>query len=206
MELKPNVIQRALAKPLAPLVLVSVMVAGLLAAPAAAQTCYANDSESGTLEFRGAVDGTGFTGTFGEFDVRYCMPEGAPDRGRIEVTVALGSADSDNRDRDEALLGPEFFAVERFPTSTWTSTSIARSGEGYTADGELSLRDITAAQSIAFRLTPDGEAIVAEGEFSMGGSAEIDRSTFDVGIGEFADPEFVRNRVDVAFEVVLRAE
>ncbi|NKI36311.1 YceI family protein [Wenzhouxiangella sp. XN79A] len=178
----------------------------LAAAPLAAETCYVGGADNGRLEFRGAVEGTGFTGTFGKFDVRYCMPEGAPVEGSIEVTVALGSADSDNRDRDEALLGPEFFAVERFPESTWTSTAIRSTDDGYTADGELTLRDITAAQSIAFQLTPDGEAIVAEGRFTMGGSAEIDRSRFDVGIGEFEDPEFVRNRVDVTFEVVLNAE
>ena len=38
----------------------------------------------------------------------------------------------------------------------------------------------------------------------MQGGAEVDRQRFDVGTGEFADPEFVRNRVDVAFEVLLR--
>ena len=185
----------------------AVLPALLLAAlPVAAETCYVGGADAGTLEFRGAVEDTGFTGTFGDFDVRYCMARGAPTEGRIEVTVALGSADSDNRDRDEALLGPEFFAVERFPQSTWTSTTIRPDGDGYIADGELTLRDISAAQAIAFRLTPDGEAIVAAGEFSMDGSAEIDRSRFDVGIGEFEDPEFVRNRVDVRFEVVLQAE
>ena len=183
-------------------------LAGLLiaAAPIAAETCYVGGADTGTLEFRGAVEGTGFTGTFGDFGVRYCMAEGAPTDGAIEVTVVLASADSDNRDRDEALLGPEFFAVERFPESTWTSTAIRAAGDGYTADGELTLRDITAPQSIVFQLTPDGEAIVAEGRLMMGGEAEIDRSRFDVGVGEFEDPEFVRNRVDVTFEVVLNAE
>ena len=184
-----------------------VAVAALLsAAPAAAETCYVGGADNGTLEFRGAVEGSGFTGSFGDFDVRYCMPEGAPVDGRIEVTVALASADSGNRDRDEALLGPEFFAVETFPESTWTSTAIRTDGDGYTADGELTLRDITAAQPITFSLSPDGEAIVAEGRFTMGGEAEIDRSRFDVGLGEFEDPEFVRNRVDVTFEVLLQAE
>jgi polyisoprenoid-binding protein YceI len=176
------------------------------AGPVVAETCFVGGDGSGTLEFRGAVEGTGFTGSFGDFDVRYCMPEGQPADGSIDVTVALASADSNNRDRDEALLGPEFFAVEQFPESTWTSTSIRADGEGYVADGELALRDITAPQSITFSLSPDGDALVAEGRFTMGGATEIDRSRFDVGIGEFEDPEFVRTRVDVSFEVVLSAE
>jgi hypothetical protein len=44
---------------------------------------------------------------------------------------------------------------------------------------------------------------MARGGFTLAGSADVDRQRFDVGTGEFADPEFVRNRVDVAFEVRL---
>lgn len=194
MELIPNLRDAALAL---------LLIAG---STASAQTCYVGGADSGGLEFRGAVDGTGFTGTFGDFEVRYCMTEEQPTDGSIDVTVALASADSNNRDRDEALLGPEFFAIEQFPESTWTSTAIRANGDGYEADGELTLRDITAPQPILFTLSPDGDDLVAEGRFTMGGSTEIDRSRFDVGIGEFEDPEFVRNRVDVTFEVVLSAE
>lgn len=180
-----------------------VLLLSLASPVAAAQTCYSGGADSGTLEFSGAVDGTGFTGNFGDFAVDYCMPEGEPASGVIEVTVALASADSDNRDRDETLLGPEFFHVEQFPEATWTSTAIRSADDGFDADGELTLRDITASQSIVFQLTPDGDALVAEGAFTLGGSAEVQRLRFDVGTGEFADPDFVRDRVDVVFEVRL---
>ena len=183
-----------------------ILLLSLASVPAAAQTCYSGGDESGTLEFAGAVEGTGFTGDFGDFSVDFCMSEGAPTSGTIEVTVALGSADSENRDRDETLLGPEFFHVEQFPEATWISRAIRSTGDGYEADGQLTLRDITADQAIVFQLTPDGDDLVAEGRFTMAGSAEIQRLRFDVGTGEFADPEFVRNRVDVAFEVRLTSK
>lgn len=175
-------------------------------ASALAEVCYSGGNSDGTLEFRGSVEGSGFTGSFGEFDVRYCMEAGQPVSGRIEVRVALASADSNNRDRDEALLGEEFFDVARFDHSTWTSTSIEADGDGYRAEGELTLRDVTAPQPIDFVLAPDGDALRARGQFSMSGAANVDRQTFNVGTGEFADPEFVRNRVDVEFDVALAAE
>lgn len=181
----------------------AILLLTLAATSAVAQSCYSGNADRGTLTFEGAVEGTGFTGAFGQFDVEFCLADGDPSTGEIEVRVALDSADSNNRDRDEALLGPEFFHVERFPQATWTSTSIQASGDGYRADGELTLRDITAPQSITFRLSPDGDALVAQGRFSMTGGSEIDRQRFDIGTGEFADPEFVRNRVDVRFEVEL---
>ncbi|MDT8438082.1 MAG: YceI family protein [Wenzhouxiangellaceae bacterium] len=182
------------------------LFAGLMLASAAAfaeQSCYAGNGDSGRLEFAGAVDGSGFKGHFKAFSVRYCMPEGAPADGAIEVEVELASADSGNRDRDQALKGEEFFDIEQFPVASWQSSTIARAEDGYRADGALSLKGITASQPIRFTLDPDGEALHAVGTFVLGGDAEIDRQRFKVGTGEFEDPEFVRNRVDVTFEVTL---
>lgn len=169
------------------------------------EACYFGDAANGgRLEFRGAVDGTEFSGRFETFSVRYCMPDGAPEAGGIEVQVELASADSRNRDRDEALLGEEFFDVERFPRSTWTSSAIEPVSTGYRADGVLDLKGVRADQAILFELTPDGESIRARGRFLLDGSAEVDRQRFAVGTGEFADPEFVRDRIELAFEVELK--
>ena len=168
--------------------------------------CYTGDHETGVLEFSGAVEGSGFTGRFGEFSVSYCMAGGDPAGGEIDVDVELATADTDNRDRDQTLKGEEFFAVEQYPRATWNSLAIERDGDEYIADGELKLKGIVAAQTIRFTLEPEGEAVVARGEFTMLGGAEVDRQRFNVGTGEFADPEFVRNRVDVSFEVLMSAK
>lgn len=179
-----------------------------LAAPVgvwAEETCFEGNHEQGMLEFSGAVEGSGFTGTFGRFSVTYCMPEGKPVEGSIEVLVELASADSGNGDRDVALKSEEFFAVEQHPQAEWTSGQIARDEDGYVAEGDLVLKGIRALQAIRFTLAPDGDGLVARGRFVMSGSAEVDRQRFEVGTGEFADPEFVRNRVDVVFKVRLEA-
>jgi len=194
--------------PLGMAIAAALAVACLLAVPAgarAAERCFAGGQDSGRLEFAGAVEGSGFTGNFGEFSVIYCMDGEDPAEGEIEVEVELASADTDNRDRDQTLKGEEFFAVDQYPESRWVSESIEEEddGDGYAARGELELKGIRADQEIRFTLEPDGEAVIARGEFSMRGAAEVNRQRFDVGTGEFADPEFVRNRVDVSFEVRL---
>lgn len=180
-----------------------------LGAPAtlvAEQRCYTGGDDSGELVFSSAVEDTAFSGRFGDFSVRYCIAGAAPDSHEIRVEVRLASADSDNRDRDEALKGPEFFAVSSHPVSVWQSGSVRREGGEYVADGELSLKGITAPQSIRYELSTDGEALVASGRFTMDGGTRIDRQRFDVGTGEFADPAFVRNEVEVEFEVTLTAQ
>jgi len=172
---------------------------------AAEEKCFGGNEATGELTFSGAVEGTGFTGRFEEFVVDYCLPESGPADGGVEVRVQLASADTDNRERDETLMGESFFAVEQYPEATWTSLSISAEAGGYIARGELDLKGIRAEQAINFTLTPDGDDLRLSGEFSMRGAAEVDRSRFDVGTGEFADPEFVRNRVDVTFDIRLLA-
>src|SRR6056297_3804387 len=185
---------------------VAIVMLAASSSIAAEQTCFVGSHETGELAFSGAVEGTGFTGRFGEFSVKYCMPESGPADGRINVRVQLSSADTENRERDETLKGEAFFAVEQYPEASWESRSISAEGGAYVADGELELKGIRAAQAVNFTLTPDDDDLVARGEFSMRGDAEIERLRFDVGTGEFADPEFVRNRVDLSFEIRLLAE
>lgn len=190
---------------------VILVVSGLvfmLSAPSGAAAegkCFSGSQANGELNFSGAVEGSGFTGRFARFSVEYCMPESGPADGRIEVRVELSSADTENRERDETLKGESFFAVEQYPRAIWKSRSISREGGDYAADGQLDLKGIQAGQTVKFTLTPDGDDLVATGEFSMKGDAGVERLRFDVGTGEFADPEFVRNRVDVSFEIRLRA-
>lgn len=193
----------------APIIGVSALAALMLSGTsvlAAEQNCFRGSQDTGELTFGGAVEGTGFVGRFGRFSVEYCMSDDGPSDGRIDVRVQLSSADTDNPDRDETLKGEAFFAVEQYPEATWKSRSISKDGEVYAAAGELEIKGIRAEQTVNFTLTPDDGDLLAKGEFSMIGDAEVDRSRFDVGTGEFADPEFVRNRVDVSFEIRLLAK
>lgn len=175
------------------------------ASVSANQICYSGSQDSGELRFSSAVEDSGFSGGFGLFDVRYCMAENQPTVGEIVVTVQTGSADSDNNDPDEALLGPEFFDVEQFPVSTWTSQSITADQTAFKADGVLELRGIQAPVAIEFTINSEGDngSINISGQFQMSGGAQINRQDFKVGTGEFADPEFVRNRVEVTFSLEL---
>ncbi|MCA1780084.1 MAG: YceI family protein [Xanthomonadaceae bacterium] len=194
------------------------LFAGLAAGPIGGlaqehdRVCFKGDQDSGELRFSGAVEGSGFTGRFGSFEVHYCMPGGQPDNGDIRVTVDLSSADSDNRDRDQTLLDEEFFAVGQYPVAVWTSCRIEPAGDPqgsqqdgaeFIAQGRLELKGVAALQAVRFTLRVDGEDLRVSGGFVMQGESEIDRQRFRIGTGEFADPEFIRNRVDVAFEIEL---
>ena len=164
---------------------------------AADETCRTGGDGTGVLEFRAVQDGDRFTGQFTEFEVEYCWPGDRPAAGAIRVAVRPASASTDNRDRDQTLESGEFFDVDRFPESTWTSTSIEATGEGYRAGGELTIKQVTRDQPVTFTLEETGDG------WRMRGESELMRLDYDVGTGEYADTGFISNRVGISFDLLL---
>jgi polyisoprenoid-binding protein YceI len=61
-----------------------------------------------------------------------------------EVSIDAASIDTDNETRDEHLRSPDFLAVEKFPTLTFRSTGIERTGQStLTVSGDLTIRGVT---------------------------------------------------------------
>lgn len=179
----------------------TLTIALALLAGAIQAACWTGDANSGELRFAGQVEGESFSGDFSDFDVRVCRPEGAGwDESEWRVSVATASADTDNRDRDETLHGRYFFAVDQFPTATWTSRRVVEQGDGLVLEGDLDLRGFTAPQSVEVTARAAGDGL------NLVGTAEIARLRFGVGQGEYADREFIRDRVDLEFELRLRPE
>lgn len=159
--------------------------------------CYSADAGSGELRFSGVAEGTPFRGHFDEFSVRVCMSERDPSSAEIRVIVATAAADVGNREGNEALKEEEFFHVTRYPEAVWRSSAVEPDENGYIARGELELRDHRAEQAVTldFERADDG--------FRLTGGGEVMRLDWRVGTGEFEDTEFIRNRVDIEFELML---
>ena len=165
-----------------------------------AATCYelrslTNDGIQ--LRFSGAVESTPFRGGFDVFEVRACLPEGDFQNAEIMVIVATGSASVGNRDGNQALRGSDFFGIDEFPEAEWRSTGIEQTDQGWHANGLLSIKGITAEQAV--KLSTE----VSQNTLQLAGSAEVERLTWGVGIGEFADESFIRNRVNLQFDLML---
>lgn len=73
------------------------------------------------------------------------------DRSKVEVTIETASVDTAVAPRDEHLRTADFFDVEKYPTITFKSTKIRKSGKAYIADGNLTIKDVTKPISICFK-------------------------------------------------------
>ena len=64
-------------------------------------------------------------------------------KSTVQVTIDAASVDTGVSMRDNDLKSPNFFEVASFPTASFTSTSVAKSGSGLTVTGNLTLHGVT---------------------------------------------------------------
>ncbi len=150
-----------------------------------------------TLGFASSYDGEGFDGHFTRFRADIAFD---PDTvtGRFDVTIDLASANTENEERDEVLLGEEFFNASALPEARYTATGFRKLADGrFVADGTLSLRGIRQPVPLTFRWTP-GAVPVLEG------MATVPRLAFKVGTGDWADLELMPDAVSVRTRLVLQ--
>lgn len=101
---------------------------------------------------------------------------------RVEAHIDAGSVTTRNADRDAHLKSADFFDVEKFPTLSFSSTNITRTGDGeLAAAGDLTIHGIT--RRTVFRVEgPTEPAKDPWGNIRVGLSATTKISRKDFGL------------------------
>lgn len=83
-------------------------------------------------------------GRFAEFGGTLQYDGANPQNSRVDVTIQARSIDTAEGDRDTHLRSADFFEVDKYPTLTFTSTSVTpRSGNTYDVAGDLTIHGVT---------------------------------------------------------------
>jgi polyisoprenoid-binding protein YceI len=83
-------------------------------------------------------------GSFADFGGTIELDAEHPERSSVSVTIQAASITTRQPDRDAHLRSADFFDVERFPTLTFVSTSIAPRGDNrYDVTGTLTIRGVS---------------------------------------------------------------
>lgn len=82
-------------------------------------------------------------GRFGNIGGTITMNDADMSKSSVNITVDVTTLDTGVSQRDGDLKGPNFFDVQQFPTATFVSTSVAKSGSGLTVSGNLTLHGVT---------------------------------------------------------------
>ncbi len=172
----------------------------LFAAPAFIAPAFAGEyaqAPGSTLAFAGKYQGEVFTGKFTGFVTRFSFDPKRLATSKLDVTIPLATATTNNADYDGELRGDAFFNAAKFPQARYTATKFrALGGNRYAADGTLSLRGVKKPVTLEFTWTPGAKPVLA-------GKATVKRLDFGVGGGEWADTALMPDAIAISTKVVF---
>jgi polyisoprenoid-binding protein YceI len=176
--------------------------AGLAAAPTGTNAIanvprYTQIPAGSDLAFAFDQAGAQSSGSFRQFTTELAYDEKNLAASTMQVTVQIGSLDTQDEERDNALKDADLFDAAKFPTATYAARSLDKTPSGVVAMGKLTLRGVTRdlRLPIGIRSTPQG--------IELSGEATIKRLDYGVGQGEWASTEWVGDDVKLTYKVAL---
>ena len=145
----------------------AVLAGSLFAcAPAQAQhVAYAIDPQHSQVDF--GIKHMAISTVHGRFAIK----EGTVDLDPANVTgssvlatIDVASVDTGEAQRDGHLRSPDFFDTAKFPTATFKSTKITKTGEGYDVVGDLSLHGVTKPVTLHMEAPSKGQTAMDKKE------------------------------------------
>ena len=86
---------------------------------------------------------TNVKGRFGTLSGSVDFDPGKPELASIDATIDATSIDTRDEKRDAHLRSADFFDVEKYPTLTFKSKKVTKTGDGFTAVGDLTMHGVT---------------------------------------------------------------
>jgi polyisoprenoid-binding protein YceI len=105
---------------------------------------------------------------------------GNPAAWGVDATIDVSTVDTGVAQRDTHLKSPDFFDVAKYPTMTFKSTGVKKSGAGYLVTGDLTLHGVTKPVTLEME-APGKEQMGMDGKTAHRGfkaTTTIDRRDF----------------------------
>jgi polyisoprenoid-binding protein YceI len=148
----------------------------------------------GVSNVHGRIGGVTGTLVYNEADVT---------KSTVTVTIDVSTVDTGEPRRDAHLKTDTFFDVAKFPTATFTSSSVVKNGNRLTVNGNLTLHGVT----LPVVLDVDGPSIPVEGAMDhkthSGFSATTTISRTAFGIGSSFPALVVGDEVKLTIEIEI---
>ena len=158
------------------------------------------NAKKSRLGFMTSWSGEQVLGEFSDWQANIVFAENALEKSHIEVKVNLAKVSTGDSQRDEALPTADWFNAEQYPQAIFKSNKIISKGtQRYQAQGTLSLKNVTQKVNLDFVLNVKDKLAKAQG------TAQLDRTVFGVGQGEWAATDSIPAMVKVQFKLEATA-
>ena len=179
---------------------VSMLICGVFSATTAA-TEWIVDTGHSRLGFVATYDGVGFVTRFERFDARIRFDPKQPEEGVFDVVVDITSVNSNSADRDEGMLGLEWFNAEKFPQARFVSTGLRQTGAGtFEVAGRLTVKGTTHSIVLPFSWSR------VETGARFKGKTNLQRTDYEIGIGEWESDPIIGFEVEIDVDLHLKGK
>ncbi len=124
-------------------------------------------SSDSTLNWEASKVTQSHEGGFKTFTGTFSVTGGDVTAGQINISIDTTSIWSDSNKLTGHLKSDDFFAVETYPTSTFTSTKIEKNETGYAVTGNFELHGVTKSIVFPAQITMTGSQVTLQAEFSI---------------------------------------
>ena len=156
--------------------------------------------EDSFIKFSGVQNRkTKFNGEFRSFTPVILFDKDNLSASSIRVEVDLASVDSGSEKRDGMLKKSNWFDIEKTPKALFVSNKIKALDTGkYRVEGSLTIKGIE--QNVILFMN----YVELDGLLELSGNYTVNRLDFDLGLGAWKNPDWVKHEVEVSYKVVLQ--
>ena len=142
-------------------------------------------------------------GYFNEYTAMILYDDKDTTKSSVEVTIKTASIDTRDAKRDEHLRTPDFFDAAKYPEITFKSKRIEKSGDGFVAVGDLTMRGVTKEISITFTLAGVVTDPWGNTRLGLSGGTKLNRQDYGISWNKSLDTGglVVSNDVEIAIEI-----
>lgn len=177
----------------------ALLMAAFACTATAAPVAYQYDPVHSQVVF--SVDHNGFSRSFGRLHVSGNLSFDATNWSDSSTHVVIDTASVDMGDAkwNDAVRGSDLFSASRFPTATFDSTSVEKTGDDTgVLHGKLTLRGVSQPVDIPFRLNRNGRTIYGLHDVAgFSANFSLDRTLF----GMTSNPNSIGRSVTVWLEI-----
>lgn len=148
-------------------------------------------------------------GTFDEFGGDIMFSPDDLENSKVDFSIDVASVNTKNEKRDGHLQSEDFFNAKKWPKMNFKASKFEKKGKGkFVAHGKLTIKDVTKDFDLPFEVLGIRDHPMRKDKKLMGLRAEatIDRTDYNVGVGDWAATAVVGDEVDITINIEALAD
>lgn len=149
------------------------------------------------LTFTATQNGAPVTGEFKQFEGNIAFDPLQLNNSHVKIVVTIASLSTSYSDLTKTLTTSDWFDSVKYPQAIFETSNFKKiSDNHYEADGKLTIRNKTLPITLTFTADDFTKPKVA-----VSGEAMLKRIAYEVGQGEWASTDEVKNEVTINFKL-----